>query len=255
MSQSIRDQLCQHIQPNLVERLLDYYRKVKDKYSTSDYEGSELNAGKFAEIAIRVLQDVTGKAVTPLGRRIRNFHDVADDFAHLSSRKFPRSIRLQIPKVLKAIYDIRSDRGVGHAAGDVDPNYSDATFMVAACNWVMVEFVRLYHTTSVDEAQKLVGTLARRGRPIMQIIDGFPKVLAPELSIPDQIRLHLYVRGGQGALLDELGAWVKTGSPGYLRTAVKRLDESADIHFDGEHCWITEKGIRYVEENIPLQLE
>jgi hypothetical protein len=53
----------------------------------------------------------------------------------------PRSIRIQFPRMLIALYEIRNNRGVGHTGGDVDPNQMDAVTVVAMTNWVMAEFV------------------------------------------------------------------------------------------------------------------
>ena len=44
---------------------------------------------------------------------------------------FPRTIRIQIPRMVIALYEIRNNRGVGHVGGDVDPNHMDATAVVA----------------------------------------------------------------------------------------------------------------------------
>ena len=60
------------------------------------------------------------------------------------------------------LYDIRNNRGVGHAGAEVDPNYMDATIVLAAAKWLLAELVRLLHTLSIDEATAIVDGFVER---------------------------------------------------------------------------------------------
>src|SRR5258707_12835883 len=71
----------------------------------------------------------------------------------------PRSFQILIPRLLPALFEVRNNRGVGHAGGDVDPNHMDAVFVLSSCNWVMAELVRVFHDVSVAEAQTFVDKL------------------------------------------------------------------------------------------------
>jgi hypothetical protein len=52
----------------------------------------------------------------------RNMVDVARALEGADQNAFPRALRVQIPRVFVALYEIRNNRGVGHVGGDVDPN-------------------------------------------------------------------------------------------------------------------------------------
>jgi hypothetical protein len=73
-----------------------------------------------------------------------------------------RSPRILIPRMMVGLYDIRNNRGVGHAGTDVDPNHMDATVVLYTAKWLMAELVRLLHTLSVEEATTLVDDLMER---------------------------------------------------------------------------------------------
>lgn len=45
--------------------------------------------------------------------------DACERLEQAPASKFPRSVRIQIPRVLIAFYEIRNNRGVGHVGGDV----------------------------------------------------------------------------------------------------------------------------------------
>ena len=69
--------------------------------------------------------------------------------------------------MLPPLYEIRNNRGVGHAGGDVDPNHIDATLVVATCNWIMAELVRVFEELPISEAQTLVDRLVEYTCPII----------------------------------------------------------------------------------------
>lgn len=256
MIDKIKQQLSISVDKILVERLLESYIEIKQNYYLGKHKPSELDAGHFAEIVIRVLQYVTNPnhSFTPLGKRLASFDKEVAHFGQLPATNFPDSIRLHIPRALQAIYGIRSRRGVAHIGGDVSPNLSDSTFVIAACDWIMTEFIRLYYTSSLEEAQKLVDSVAERKAPIIQDFSGYLKVLNPKLSVPNKILLLLYHRGEGGASTKELQHWVKTKSTSHIPTTLKNLEqEKGYIHRHNSQCFITRTGIRFVEKNIPLQ--
>ena len=256
MLNSIKQQLSASIDTFLVERLLESYIGIKQNYYLGKYKPGELDAGHFAEIVIRILQYVTNPdhSFTPLGKRLDSFDKEVAHFARLSTTDFHDSIRLHIPRSLQAIYGIRSRRGVAHIGGDVSPNLSDSTFVIVTCDWIMTELIRLYYTSSLQEAQKLVDSIAERKAPIIQDFSGYLKVLNPKLSVPNKILLLLYYRGEEGASTKELRQWVKTKSTSHIPTTLGKLEhERGYVHRDNSQCFISRTGIRFVEKNIPLQ--
>ena len=78
------------------------------------------------------------------------------------SRVGDRSLRILIPRMLVALYEIRSNRGVGHAGGDVEPNFMDATAVQAMARWVVAELIRIFHQASTDDAQAAVDAIVER---------------------------------------------------------------------------------------------
>lgn len=238
----------------LVKSLLRSYVELKENFYLGKHKPTEMEAGHFVEAVRRLVQQEETGTFTPLGKKLPVFDN--KELQRLeSATSLYDSFRFHIPRALKLIYQIRSKRGAGHLAGEVNPNYMDSLLVVSVCDWVMAELVRLNsEDVSPQEAQNMVDNLAKRRIPLVQEIAGYPKILDPTLNIPKQIRALLYIRSDEGASVQELQQWIKSTSKTNLLQALKRLDKSADVHFDGEHCWITEKGMRYVQENIPFEL-
>lgn len=255
MLEDIKTQLAQVIDAPLVDQLLRTHTELKSNYYLSKHKPSELEGGHFAEVVIRVLQFITTGTYTPLGQTLARFDTrELERYSNLPSATYSDSIRIHIPRAVFAIYGIRSRRGVGHVGGDINPNLSDASFIVAACDWILAELISLYYTSSLEEAQKLVDSIIIRKVPLVQDFNGFLKVLDPRLSVPKQVLVLLYQRGAAGASRQELGWWVKT-DPSNLSTALSRLEYNQKyIHsIDGQY-FITRSGERFVEDKIPLHM-
>ncbi|HEV2549119.1 MAG TPA: hypothetical protein VGU20_17385 [Stellaceae bacterium] len=216
----------------LVEELLEAYRETKDKFLLGGLRLSEVEGGRFCEAAMRLLEQAAFGTFTPLGPQI----DSENLFNRL--RQIPRgkqhdSIRLNIPRAIRVIYDIRNGRDAAHlGAGDVDPNLQDATLVISNIDWVLAEFVRLYHNVKADEAQRIVDGLVVRAVPAVQDFDGFLKVLNPKLKASQYVLLLLYERGTTGATLDELRGWVQPKMRANLGTTVKRLVDDIALESD-----------------------
>ena len=88
----------------------------------------------------------------PAESRAHKPKDMVSACRNLEKEQGPRSARIQIPRMIAALYEIRNNRGVGHAGGDVDPNHMDATAVIYMSKWVVAELVRLLHGLTTDEA-------------------------------------------------------------------------------------------------------
>jgi hypothetical protein len=256
MLQLIRQQLEQTFSKELLDKLFESYQLVNEHYYLGKYRPCCSEGGRFAEAALRMLQQVTKGTYTPLGKPIPKFSNEVIALEKADSTKFPQSIRIQIPRTLQVIYDIRNKRDVGHVGGDVDSNFSDATLSLVCCNWIMTEFIRIYYTSDISTAQHLVNSLVKIRIPLIQNFDGFLKILKPDLKLPDKILTFLYYRGSEGATISELNQWLKNRVlAGHMNVTLDRLEhEKAHIHREGERCFITDIGRRYVEQSISFDV-
>ncbi len=116
--------------------------------------------------------------------------------------------------------------------------------------------MRIYFTSDVDTAQRLVNSLVKVKIPLIQDFNGFLKVLKPDLSLPNKILCLLYYRGGEGAKVSEINEWLSHRVSGTrMNATLSRLEhERAHIYRKSNLCLITDIGRRYVEENIDLKL-
>ena len=256
MLQAIRQQLEQTFNKDLLDKLFESYQLANEHYYLRKHRPCCSEGGRFAEVALRMIQQVTSGTYIPLGQPIPRFNHEVTILERADADRFPQSLRIQIPRTLQVIYDIRNKRDVGHAGGDVDANFSDATLSLVCCNWVMTEFLRIYYTSDIKSAQDLADSLIKIRIPLIQDFGGFLKLLNPRLQLPDKIMALLYYRDSNGATVEELHLWLANRiRKDHMNLTLDKLEhERAHIHRKGDLCFITDTGKKYVEENIPFQI-
>ncbi len=248
MRSTIEAQLAGKIDSNLVRKLLDSHAEARRNFHLGGFRLSAVEGGRFCEGAFRILEQISTGKWTPLGKQI-DTEKLIEKLRSLNSSTFGESVRLHIPRALRLVYDIRNKRDAAHLADGIDPNLQDANVVISTINWVLAEFVRLYHSVSADEAHRIVAEIVTRTVPIIQDFEGSLKVLNTSLSARDYCLVLLYHRGTQGATFVELESWVRPSMWANLRRTLRQLeDRLAFVHSDGQRFRITQAGDREVEK-------
>lgn len=243
----IRAQLVTRLDARLADELLEAHGEAKRNYYLGGLRLSEVEAGRFCEAALRILQQLSTGAFTPIGTLLAT-EQIITALQNIPAGQQPDSVRLHIPRALRLVYDIRNRRDAAHLADGIDPNLQDATLVVTVLDWVLAEFIRLVHNVAPDEARNVVDSIVARVAPVVQDFNGFLKVLNPDLQASDFLLVLLYQRGAVGATFSELGQWVRpTMHSNLLRTLRTLTHQKGFTHFDGTRYFITRSGQNEVE--------
>jgi hypothetical protein len=144
------------------DRLISEYVESQRAALVSDWEKVGLKAGKICEVAFCILEGVcTGTYPTQI-EKPKNMQDACRLLEQRAKPGTSRSAKIQIPRLISGIYELRNNRAIGHASGDVKPNEMDGLLFNRAIKWVMAEFVRLFAAVSLTEATKLVEQISLR---------------------------------------------------------------------------------------------
>lgn len=256
MLNQIKQQLESTFDRQLLDKLFESHQLLTEHYYLGRHRPCAMEAGRFAETSLRMLQQVLTGRYIPLGTHIVNFTDEVRKLEQLDKCKFKESLRIQIPRAIQVIFDIRNKRDIDHVGGDVDANFSDATLSLNTCNWVLTEFLRIYYTSDIQTAQQLVVSLVKVRIPLIQDFNGFLKILNPQLKLPEKILALLYYRSSDGATIDKLNEWLsRKFSVNHMNVTLDRLEhERAQIYRNGDHCFITDTGRKFAEENIDFKI-
>ncbi|UNK71731.1 hypothetical protein [Microbacterium sp. H1-D42] len=214
--------------PTLVADLLDAFQQVVKNYAEHRWEPSELNGGKLCEAAYTIL---AGYFAGAYEQRSHKPKDMVSACRNLEKEQGPRSARIQIPRMVMALYEIRNNRGVGHAGGDVDPNHMDATAVIYMSKWVVAELVRLLHGLTTDEAADLVDALVEREVALVWRNGDKRRVLATGLSLRKGTLLLL--SGVVDARESDLVSWLEQKRPGdYRNKILKPMHKERLVEYD-----------------------
>ena len=248
----VLEQALANIPGKFRKKLIDSYLEIKRGLIESKYDAVGLNAGKFCEIVIRVLQEKVFSTSTPFGEKIPNMADECRKLVTSPKSSAVESIRAIIPRSIIFIYTLRNKRGIGHVGGDVDANRIDAVTIARATDWVVCELIRIYHKLSLEEAQDIVDSLSVRELPVIWEVAGKKRVLKENLSAKQKVLLLLYSDPTSSVLTEDLCSWVEYSTSMFTSRVLSKLHSDRFIEHDKENelVYLSPKGAKLVEDEL-----
>lgn len=233
--------------------LLDAYGEIVTNYRERRWEPSELNGGKLCEAAYTITDGyLNGGSYARRAQKPQRFKDACLGF----EKKHPKtatnySARILIPRLMLGLYDIRNNRGVGHAGGDVNPNQMDATVILYGAKWLMAELVRLLHSLTTDEATAIVDALIQREIAWVWSNDDLKRVLKLGLTWRQQTLVLLLSAPGPLAVAD-LVRWLEHPSVRDYRKILRVLHKERQVEFDepAQTVCLLPPGVENAEELV-----
>jgi hypothetical protein len=240
----------------LREELFRTFNEIVRNFRERRWEPSELNGGKLCEVAYSILLGHTSGKMPVAAAKPKNMVVACQALEQADPKRFSRSARIQIPRMLMALYEVRNNRGVGYVGGDVDPNLMDATAVLAMSKWVCAELVRLFHSVSPQEAEKAVEKIVDRTIPIVWVIGEDVRILDSKLSMTSKALLVLYHQQGWVTEDALVRAVEHSNRSVFRRDVLKRCHRDKLLEWDQENCraMISPLGVMQVEHTVSLAL-
>ena len=212
--------VLKNVPEGLRKPLIFEYNEIIQRYLERRWSASELSGGKFSEIVFTILEGYSTGKFSSKPYKPSNFVNACKGLE--SNSHIPRSFQILIPRMLPALYEIRNNRSVGHVGGDVDPNSMDAYIVVAMCSWILAELIRVFHSLSIQEAQKAVNFISERKIPLVWEVGKIKRVLNPKISLKNQILL-LSSSSSKSTKVEDLYTWIEYSDMGYFLKSLRRL--------------------------------
>lgn len=242
------------IPAGLRDPLLEEYQKIASNYAEQRWEPSELSGGKFSECVYWICHDfVTGKTTaTPSKPSNMRSDCYALESKPNTGKTGDRSLRILIPRMLPALYEIRNNRGVGHVGGDVNPNHMDATVIFSMASYIVAELVAVFHQVTTVEAQEAVDAIVERKFALVWDAGTVKRVLDDGMKFSDQTLLLLHQASGWVPEKDLVASTEYSNAAMYRSRVLTPLHKSRMIEYDtaGGRAKISPKGSAHVEEKI-----
>jgi hypothetical protein len=219
---------------SLRDDLLAAFSEIVKTYREHKWEPSELNGGKLCEAVFTVIEGwLEGGKYPKRAKKPSRFPDtcwaLAQKYAHVPNSRSPRIL---IPRMMIGLYDIRNNRGVGHAGAEVDPNHMDATVVLYTAKWLMAELVRLLHTLTTQEATAIVDGLIEREVSWVWMHGDKKRVLRTGMTWKQQTLLLLLTEAGEVADAD-LFQWLEhPGMASFRKDVLKPLHKARHTEYD-----------------------
>lgn len=228
MKDQITSILSQKIDKDIVKDLVNSYVKVKDEFIKGNYEEAQSKSGKFVENVFRALNFIlTNQALNEM--KSGQMDKISEKLRNAPSSKYDESIRLLMPNIAQSmIYQPRSKRGSVHQKS-ITPDFIDAKLTVGACDWIMAEFLRLYHTRNSQKVNELIKNVVKDYIPVIQKI-GNETFVNPQVSCEEEILIRL-CDSSEGLSRTELGLAMKNNfDSSTITNALKKLVRKRDVH-------------------------
>ncbi|MEM4602164.1 MAG: MarR family transcriptional regulator [Desulfurococcaceae archaeon] len=236
------------IDETISRRLIEEYEEVKKAYFIDDYEEVIKHAGKFSEAILALIENKISGEIVNLDK-IR-FDEICKKIESLQKPTAKEEIlTLAIPRVSRSVYTLRSKKDIVHVK-TVDPDFIDAYYCAAACDWMLAEIVLLLLEFSEEEAKNLIESVFEKRLPIVEKFeDGTVIILRKDLPRSDEILVILYYFYPKRLSNQELARTAKIDKAN-LSKYLQRLEKDKLIHRTIHGNKLTRLGIKYVEEKI-----
>jgi hypothetical protein len=238
--------------PNtLKDELLTAFKAIIKNYREGHWEPSELNGGKLCEVVYSIILGYIENNYPPTSSKPNNMYSACCDLEKRPAT-FSRSVRIQIPRMLIALYEIRNNRGVGHAGGDINPNRMDATCVVYMSKWIIAELIRVFHNVDTKTAETSIDIIIDRTLPVVWKVGDKSRILDTKATMKEKTLLLLYQNSTSLKVTDLFEFVEHSNASNYRRDVIRPLHKDKLIEYDevNQFVYISPKGIMLVENVI-----
>lgn len=212
--------------------LISEYEETQRAALRGDWEKVGLKAGKICEIAYCILEGVcTGQYPTSISKP-RDMQTACRLLESQTSQTSSRSARIQIPRVIAATYELRNNRAIGHAGGDVSPNQMDGLFFNQAVKWIFCEIVRIFSELSLEDTTKIVDGISIRWSAAIWEDGENKRILIEGLGLKEKV-IGLTYFSDFSCEIEKLRSWLSiTNVTNFRNRVLSPLNDENMIHFD-----------------------
>lgn len=209
--------------------LLKEYSDLMNAFYEHRWRSAELSGGRFCEIVYSILKGKATGSFSNSPSKPANLCQACRDLEREMS--LPRGLRVLVPRMLVALYEIRNNRDVGHVGANVSPDAMDSQIVIEMCSWILAELVREFHQSTTKDAKDLVEQISERKLSLVWVQGGNKRVADARLKLPEKI-LILLATANEYVKISQLLAWLKYGDKKYLKILLKKFDEDCLVDFD-----------------------
>lgn len=213
------------------ERALEHFQEMRVQLGRGNYVNAGAHVGNFCENVVNILRDQMGEG-TESNVEVGTFVDHCT-CGNIGNSE-PREIRLTIPRMIRAAYELRNARDSVHVNLEVEVNHSDTQAAVRTCSWILAELLRAYgDEDDMDEIADLIEELARPLTPYIDEHNGDRMIQHTELGVREEVLIHLHSSTGE-VDADDLVDWIPGEDSRSVKGALGRLKQDRKVWYDND---------------------
>jgi hypothetical protein len=242
------NELAKAIDQTLAQQLVAEAIANEEAFKLKKWGSAELNGGRFAEVAARIMYSVDS-------RNVNLTKSVDDCFRYIEnpsvSHGFPEpQAAIHLTKVIRSIYKLRSQRGAVHVSPTYTANEIDSRLVVESVRWTLAELLRLFITSDPQLLAETVRSLARFPSPLIRIYGERAFLQSTTFTIEEEALAHLMFSAG-GLTAKQIVDMIPK-DPSTVRKSIKKLcgAKLRQIIAVGDKYQITDLGINRIEVKV-----
>ncbi len=222
-SEALVGHLKASLPESLAKDLVAQFIAIRHDVVTGTLDRS--SPGKFVETVVQALQQLE-RASFDDQPKVDNY------LKNLESRQanLPDDLRLVVARVARAMYTLRSKRGIVHKA-TIDSNIYDLRYLYASAQWVLSETVRHASGSNLDAANQLVEFVQAPADIIVEDF-GERRLVLTNGTARDELLLLLRHYYPQVVLISQIHKDMNRRSPSTVSNAIRAA--WTQKHIEGE---------------------
>ena len=243
--QELIDQLTPKFTKQIATNMVNHYMDAKSEFLKGKPEYVGVKSGKFVEeVCCGLKYIVTGNIENQI-----KVGDIITELENIPKDSQPEEIRVTIPRVLFTIYTFRNKRNMAHSS-KLDPLFMDAKFCISGIDWVLSELLRLFHNYQEEKIEKIIKEIIKKQIPIGQTLGDTTFPNDETLNLSDSFLVILYLKSKSRRDLYDYNIKFHQSKEDVI-TTLNNLELCRKIIGDRNNNYtITDKGIKYVEEEL-----
>jgi len=178
------------IPSTLSDKLVEEYVEIKRRFTMNDWGPGQLKGGRFSEVVLRIFQHLLGETTTPFGTDIVNTEKTRIINTVTRNSAIDKHVRQKMTALTRLLLDFRNNRDAAHL-NDFNANSMDTAFVHTSATWIVCELVRVYGGYPMQEAQKIVDSLAVKDYPVIMEFEGELFITRDNLTAKEEILVWL----------------------------------------------------------------
>lgn len=223
-----------------INELLDHLSEVHVAERLGDWEKVGVRGGKFCEVAASYIKALGEGALDGKITKPKNMVEACRSFEQFTA--LPRSIRIQIPRILVCVYEFRNNSGFAHVSNERVALKADARVISQNLRWAFSVFCDAYSNLPTGDVDKVVELMSAPTAETVWTYGEAMAVTVPGLNAREEALLILSSRGGDVSI-EELAAGVAYQNKSrFKREVLKEMEKRKEIKVVGAEVHLLPEG-------------